>query len=657
MSSSLTEKDIKTLIDENICFEIPYEQRGYRWRVINLLELLGDLIEFVNDPTGAVYCLQPLAVSKLESSERCYRVWDGQQRLTTIFLLMKSLGLPRPYNFNYERDTDELRKNFMDAPIFRGNDENNIDLFYIGRAMRLFDDCISNNLNSSLINRGNKSELSLFESICKSLRDRVTKERVQNLLLGLLPEKKLIFLWYVVDEANATEIFMDINSGKISLTNTELIKALLLSENSVIKKHELTAMQFSEIEQGLMNDNFWFMIQPQEFKRIGNSIVMVKGKELQNSTASDLRNKLMRFDLLFNIVADVDFKSYQQDPLAAFRFFYDHRQEIDSLWRTVRENYRILQSIYNDMEAYHYVGYLTYQNPGVSGYTRIKNLLNSYHYNKRSDFISSLKNEIKVFEDPDKLDFNKNKKQIRCCLLLHNILTLIETFNRHNNNSKLRLDRPFETFPFELLYRQEWNIEHIAPATDNPLKNESDRSQWIMSTKQDFPGLFEDRKENDSVYPLFSNDVTENVHNLYRDYSNLIENRETFKSNDEMKMKITVAFDKLYVAVIEATETLAGDDKINEKYCIGNYVLLDETTNKTFHNALFPTKRRIIIAATGQQLDTLDKEMPLAYIPPCTKAAFMKFYNTRPSVSLTQWTETDVKDYRKNIIDLQSNFR
>ena len=86
-------------------------------------------------------------------------------------------------------------------------------------------------------------------------------------------------------------------------------------------------------------------------------------------------------------------------------------------------------------------------------------------------------------------------------------------------------------------------------------------------------------------------------------------------------------------------------------------MLLDEVTNKSFHNALFPTKRRIIISASGQQLDTLDHEVRLAYIPPCTKAAFMKFYNTQPSVSLIQWTETDVKEYRKNIVDLQSKFR
>lgn len=656
MTSNLLEKTMKSLIEENLCFEIPYEQRGYRWRVRNLLELLGDLIEFVNDSTGTIYCLQPLALSKQTSNHNCFRVWDGQQRLTTIYLLMKSLDLTPPYNFCFERDIYDRRKEFIKSPVFRGAQEDNIDLFYIGRAKQLFDACMNNNRKSLLINRENKTELGLFDRVCDSL-DENTKEKLRKLLRGELTNKKLMFLWYVVDEQYATEIFMDINSGKISLTNTELIKALLLSENSVIKKPELTAMQFSEIEQGLMNDNFWFMIQPQEFKRVGNSIGLVKGKELQETSASDLLNKLLRFDLLFNIVAGIDFKTYQQDPLAAFRYFYDNRDNLDELWRKVRDSYRILQSIYNDMEAYHYVGFLTYQNPGVSGYTRIKNLLDSYRNDKRSDFITSLKKQIEVYENPDKLDFNRNKWQIRCCLLLHNILTLISCYLRNKKDLKLRLDRPFETFPFELLYRQEWNIEHIAPATDNALKKEDDQLQWVESTKFDFPELFVNPNGTDKQHSRFSEDTRKNIYDLYQKYLNWIQKRNHTISKDKAKEEREKAFEKLYSTIIEASDALSGDDIIREKYCIGNYVLLDEVTNKSFHNALFPTKRRIIIAATGQQLDTLDQEVRLAYIPPCTKAAFMKFYNTRPSVSLTQWTETDVRDYRKNLIDLQRNFK
>lgn len=644
MASSLSEKTMSDLTKESPCFVIPYEQRGYRWRVINLLELLDDLIEFVNDPTGTTYCLQPLAVS--QSDTHTYRVWDGQQRLTTLYLLMKSLGIDSSYSFIFERDENNERSNFLINPIFRGNHEKSIDLFFIGRARHLFDDCINNNEDTTLINRSNKTESELYKRVCRNLQYVEVISKLKLLLKGELMGKCLKFLWYLVDECQATAIFMDINSGKISLTNTELIKALLLSESSVISKPELTAMQFSDIEQGFMNDNLWHMIQPQEFKRTGNGIEQIRGKDLQSEKSSTLLNKRLRFDLLFNLVAGVDFKLYQQDPLASFRYFYDNREQLDILWEKVRNYYRILQSIYSDMEAYHFVGYLTYQSPGNSGYKRIRDLLTLYKSTPRDKFISKLKNQIKVYQDPDTLDFNKDKARIRCCLLLHNILTLIKRYKQQQNNSKLRLEKPFETFPFELLYRQEWNIEHINPATDNPLKNEEDQMQWIESAKFDYPELFVKPSSNDMFISRFSEETREQIIDLYNKF---ISSRST--SNKQLKEE---SFNAVFEAIIEASDALAGDDAIQEKYCIGNYVLLDETTNKSFHNALFPTKRRIIIAASGQQNDMLDHEVKLAYVPPCTRAAFMKFYNTRPAVSLTQWGMTDVTDYKKNIIDLQN---
>lgn len=645
MASTLSEKTMADLSKERPCFIIPYEQRGYRWRIINLLELLDDLIEFIKDSNGCTYCLQPLAVSQFGLNE--FRVWDGQQRLSTLYLLMKSLGLEDSYSFKFERDEDNERSDFMNNPVFRDIAEKTIDFFYIGRARQLFVDCLNNNEETNLINRTNETENELYKRICKNLQDSNVKSDLKLLLKGELVGKCLKFLWYVVDENQATEIFMDINSGKISLTNTELIKALLLSESSIIKKTELTAMQFTEIEQGLMNDNLWYMIQSQEFKRIGDSIEQIKGKELQKKSASILLNKRLRFDLLFNLVAKVDFKLYQQDPLASFRYFYDHRDRLDELWLEVRNNYRILQSIYSDMEAYHYVGFLTYQSPGNSGYKWIRDLLTLYRNSRRKEFLSKLKSQIKVYPNPDSLNFDKDKSKIRCCLLLHNILTLIKRYNQQKNNSQLRLERPFETFPFELLYRQEWNIEHINPATDNPLDKENDQKQWIASTQFDYPELFVVPSNNEELISRFPKELREHIIDLYEDYLKSLKVSDKNRRNE--------SFASLFDAVIEATDLLSGDDAIQNKYCIGNYVLLDETTNKSFHNALFPTKRRIIIAASGEQNDTLPHEVKLAYIPPCTKAAFMKFYNTRPAVSLTQWGKTDVADYKKNILDLQKD--
>lgn len=84
-------------------FFIPSYQRGYRWNDQQVEDLLNDINDFrpesVNDSDeGTWYCLQPLVVKKVKRSdlhcdeaneeENWYEVIDGQQRLTTIYLII-----------------------------------------------------------------------------------------------------------------------------------------------------------------------------------------------------------------------------------------------------------------------------------------------------------------------------------------------------------------------------------------------------------------------------------------------------------------------------------------------------------------------------------------------------------------------------------------
>ena len=62
-------------------FVIPAYQRGYRWQG-EIKMLLDDINEI---PDGEKYCLQPIVVKKIIDNK--YELIDGQQRLTTLFLL------------------------------------------------------------------------------------------------------------------------------------------------------------------------------------------------------------------------------------------------------------------------------------------------------------------------------------------------------------------------------------------------------------------------------------------------------------------------------------------------------------------------------------------------------------------------------------------
>ena len=69
-------KAIKDLI--GMSFYIPNYQRGYRWGVQQVKDLLKDIKEF-NEEEAGFYCIQPLVVSGRE-----YDIWKIQLDLTPL---------------------------------------------------------------------------------------------------------------------------------------------------------------------------------------------------------------------------------------------------------------------------------------------------------------------------------------------------------------------------------------------------------------------------------------------------------------------------------------------------------------------------------------------------------------------------------------------
>ena len=79
--SELMLKSVYDLLDKN--YFIPSYQRGYRWGKEEVEYLLEDIYEI---PLGQKYCLQPVVVKNVNT---VYELIDGQQRMTTLYLIMK----------------------------------------------------------------------------------------------------------------------------------------------------------------------------------------------------------------------------------------------------------------------------------------------------------------------------------------------------------------------------------------------------------------------------------------------------------------------------------------------------------------------------------------------------------------------------------------
>lgn len=567
-------------------FLIPKHQRGYRWRDTNVEALLNDLDEFLSEENKfTTYCMQPLAVTRKEEGGP-WIIEDGQQRLTTIFLLYKYLTKGKNiYNFIFESDTENKRKNFIEGAIPEVNkDIEDVNLYHMAWA---------------------------YQTISKWFETRESKIKdFVNLLTNDQQGKAIRFIWYEVPYEQANLVFRNLNNGKIRLTGADLIKALLLAESGNGKElcsdeRARVAQQIEDMEQRLQNDRFWYMMQAR-----------------MSDGYSD------RMDFIYNLAESVKPREHQAYQYAAFEKFNDAKKEGHLLeeWNKVRSVFSILEDFYSNTYYYHYIGFLINRTKGYS----IERWIDKYKTTPKDRFVEELRNTIAdiLFPEGDYHDLSTvdydDRDRMRSVLLLHNIETTLSYYNALKK--KVNEQAPYEKFPFDLLHKQKWDIEHMASQTDNTLDKKEEWDEWVKTTRNDFSSFFEVEK-NDKGEVICSE-----AYILLQSYNNN-PNRDTFK--------------KLYGCVIKLIEDelqKRGNSSVKDKDKVGNMVLLDSHTNRSYKNALFPKKRRTIIETFDS--DNQDK---VAYVPVATRLAFMKHYSKESKIVTFEWTQKDAEAYTTDI--------
>ena len=574
--------------DSNVCqesvtFIIPYLQRAYKWKEKQAKQMLEDFSEFLKQEK-TYYCMQPLAVVKIGDNK--YELLDGQQRLTTLLILWRILfesdeKTSYPYLFEYERDSSESntlinRYSFItESDEIKKGEYGNIDEYYMSKvygAIKLYFDNPNNK----------KTDEQKADNY---------KETFKKLLKG--EGKHILFLWYEVNEEEKHTTFAHLNSGKIELTCSELIKAILLSDgnkesldNNRLPDKSLVAAQYAEMEEAFNDDRLWYMLQTDE--------------PLYNGS---------RMDLLFNMVLNINRKAYEADPKAAFYKVYARRADLSRFWKDCRAYFVRIMDLYKNPYTYHYIGYLTY----TEGNNKIDDWVKVYKESGLKGCIEQLKSKVREsisgLGDLEKITYSDTSKAtLRKIFILHNIQTILihyETIKKAN----LGLRFSYEQFPFELLYSQRWDIEHIASQTENPLTKIQDCKDWIASVRADYSEIFVQRPDLNNEIDLFEKD-----------------------SKIEM-------FKQIYNEIVSSAEKNSPQNKDG----LGNLVLLDSHTNRSYHNSLYKRKRKIILAASN--IDNQNNEYQVTYIPRCTLNVFLKTYNTGLDVKLGEWTQDDYDKY------------
>lgn len=289
---------IKELLKENKYIKIPYFQRQYVWKFKTQIKtLIDDLTEDMNINPGSFYFLGTIIV-KYDSKYRL--IIDGQQRITTIFLLIAAIYQhPHLNDENKKMITDLLE--FFDFDLFNVKNKN---LF-----KHLIDHVIK---NTSLDNTtSNSNYYCNFVEIKKYLDSRFNEDKINHFFNKLL-NFSIITQIEIKNNLNENIIFSKINSTGEELSAYDMFKNDIISslsfehkdDKDIDTKIETWNSQLDELTSYLDKDSSLllrhflayttFSIPNKENKKIFNAYIDLKTKQYSNKLA-DLLNEYLEF--------------------------------------------------------------------------------------------------------------------------------------------------------------------------------------------------------------------------------------------------------------------------------------------------------------------------------------------------------------------------
>jgi uncharacterized protein with ParB-like and HNH nuclease domain len=585
-NNSVSLKTVRGL--KNYHFEIPSMQRGYRWTEKDITALLNDLSDFDNDTNNPIYCLQPLVLKKKKYDQRknVFSVIDGQQRLTTLFIFLTAVA-----------DTEEDKEKLWTFEYDKKPEET----------------IWMKSLSES-------SPVDSLDQLCKreawqiiSNYDESKKKIIKKLLTNDKDSKHIGFIWYELhDDENGNEVFRRLNSGKIDLTVSELIKALYMvdgNELTLMEKMEI-AKEWELIESRLRDDSFWYTF---------------------NSTKP---KTYTRIDTIFNLIAGDE---NPDDPLNCFYRIESECKKAKDLrkyWEQVILIFEWMKSIEQDRITSQFMGYIR-----LFTDTQMTTLCPLFKTGKPVDIISQRKFLWKVIQnlniipyDFSSVNYEWNKKHLRKFFVLFNIVLLIT-------------NKDDERFPFSrYLNEKGWDIEHINSNTVNDMTKPLDQIEWVLESWKE---LYHKDNKADWIkvqrwLSSCKNDhISQTLKRMKKDKTEFTILHQSCDQNEPVHKTAKLIFSD----VTNIIRNLAKENEENDnKDALGNLTLLDESTNRSYGNAIFPVKRRRIRERikAGQ------------FVPPATKLVFMKYFTTTPT-SVTSWQLGDKNAYFHAIEEIFNN--
>lgn len=576
-------RSIAELLGED--FYVPSYQRGYRWTAQQVVALLDDLEAFLRSDAkrDEYYCLQPIVVCP--GPDGAWELVDGQQRLTTISLLIGALGnvakMLGKESFGLRYATREGSETFLRNPIEEGSTEY-IDFHHMFQARQAIERWFAD-------------------------RDGTTRLKLLSCLTGPDGEGANVrIIWYELSEQQKPrEVFIRLNVGRIPLSSAELIRALFLradSQTGARDRRDRIAQEWDLIEKQLHEPSYWYFLQ------------------------SSPSPPPARIEYLFDIfVRAVEPElAVHPDPLATFYAFQRWMEAQDGdrydKWLVFRrETAQVLEEWFEDRVFFHLVGLLVAIAPrGLGPAGTLVDLLAARRGKTATELGRHLRElawrrflggknpplpataedlEAKLAQRLGDLRYGESGEALRGALLLFNVAGLVQS---PASSARFRFDGYKEN---------DWDIEHVRSVTEYVPQSPVGRRRWLEHAR----GFVSS--------PAARVAGPKGVDGLVGEITELLAQGSPDRDR----------FQDVFAAVRE----LSGEEVARESDdALSNLVLLDMSTNRSYQNAVFPVKRQRVI--------DLDREGQ--YVPPGTRNVFLKYYSPN-ATQLLLWDQEDEGAY------------
>lgn len=606
-------------------FIIPPYQRGYRWESEQIEALLEDLKEFADrhyNEDEIFYCLQPISVVPAEDSGDTFVVVDGQQRLTTIYLILHFLASKgcvfTPFSLSLPRR--HKQDDFLNKAVFAAPSDttylDNIDNFYLRKA---------------------------YETITEWFARSEHQQRYIFLISDILitaashPKGKkahVAVIWHEINDSDALNSFKNLNYGKIPLTSSEIIKALLLQTDCYSNKIDIDAALRRAGEWERMN----LLLSRSSLKGIfGEEDIDMT--DVVISFVADEINR--RKDYGFFRKADNEFSVDLFNYYVISRYLAEsslgktknsRSDAADEIWKEIQKVVNQIANWTSRRTWYHLIGLyslLLGKNGDGNGLPFLKKIHAMAVGKDKNEFTEELRKAIgkriavPVAKDTNGNKLEENRQGLNSPNLNYDddpkgIIRILTAFNvmtvENNSDSEVR-------FNFAKFRKYKVNsLEHIHPQNIRDA-NRKETAEWLSLREKDILRLTEDDFRNHGR-------DREEILAQSEELKTLLVDDTSFNSDPVRVRELTDAIDGLFGDMAKITP--------EELHHIKNMALVDKDTNSALQNYFLDTKRNILIErdSNGE-----------TYLTPATEQVFSKRFSASNPGNMNFWEKDDRENY------------